>query len=119
MKKYKTSLAQRKASKKWKLLNPEHVKRIYKARVKRGDNCHASRKHLYGITKEQYLDLKKEQKGRCAICGKAFTAPPLVDHNHVTGKIRKLLCCPCNSVIGFAKDSIVILKKAIQYLKEN
>lgn len=40
-----------------------------------------------------------------------------MDHDHTTGKIRGLLCFGCNTGLGKFKDSIVILNKAINYLK--
>ena len=42
-----------------------------------------------------------------------------VDHNHATGKVRKLLCHDCNTMIGKAKEDIQILESAINYLKKH
>jgi Recombination endonuclease VII/HECT-like Ubiquitin-conjugating enzyme (E2)-binding len=42
----------------------------------------------------------------------------LVDHNHKTRKFRGILCNSCNTLLGFSKDSIKILKNAISYLKK-
>ena len=39
-----------------------------------------------------------------------------IDHNHVTGEIRGLLCNACNKGIGFLNDDIRLLKNAIKYL---
>ena len=39
-----------------------------------------------------------------------------IDHNHVTGKVRGILCKSCNLLIGNAKDNVDILKSAIVYL---
>jgi hypothetical protein len=41
-----------------------------------------------------------------------------VDHDHRTGRIRKLLCVRCNNILGFAADDIALLEKAIEYLKQ-
>ena len=66
----------------------------------------------------------EQQNGVCAICGKPETKvqygkiqPLTVDHNHETGKVRGLLCFNCNIAIGKLKDDIVLLEKAIDYLK--
>ncbi|MFM9368075.1 endonuclease domain-containing protein [Streptomyces sp. Da 82-17] len=39
------------------------------------------------------------QRGRCAICG-VSTAACVVDHDHVTGFVRGLLCSTCNLAEG-------------------
>ncbi|MBA3357418.1 MAG: hypothetical protein H0U18_16060 [Pyrinomonadaceae bacterium] len=43
----------------------------------------------------------------------------MVDHDHKTWAIRGLLCCRCNSVIGYAKDNPETLRNAISYLERN
>lgn len=82
-------------------------------------------KSKFGITLEQYDAMLKEQNGVCAICGnpeliinKKTKKPDLlsVDHNHETGKVRKLLCHNCNAGLGHFKDNIVNLNEAINYL---
>lgn len=46
-----------------------------------------------------------------------------IDHDHVTGNIRGLLCNGCNKGLGLFKDDVNILQKAKEYLlctkKEN
>jgi hypothetical protein len=41
----------------------------------------------------------------------------LVDHNHKSRKFRGILCNSCNALLGFCKDRIKVLIKAISYLK--
>lgn len=74
-------------------------------------------KRNFGITVVEYNALFEFQNGLCAICGsdnegKSFC----VDHDHESGKIRGLLCKKCNSGIGFLKDDMNIIKKALFYL---
>lgn len=78
-------------------------------------------KRLYGISKEDYDKLFSAQNGRCAICGKLDWngKNPFIDHNHITGKIRGILCTNCNHALGHMKDDPEILAKAIEYLKRN
>jgi hypothetical protein len=73
----------------------------------------------YGITLETYNQMHKKQDGKCYICGGTNRDGKRlgVDHNHITGKVRKLLCRRCNIVLGAVGDSVVLLKKAMDYLK--
>lgn len=79
--------------------------------------------HNYGITFEQYDAMFQKQGGACAICGNPQPqahkrAKNLsVDHDHVTGKIRGLLCSGCNAGLGQFTDDIARLESAIAYLK--
>lgn len=76
-------------------------------------------KRKFGITEKEYLDLRKEQNDKCAICLGIDKNQRLgVDHNHKTKKIRGLLCTGCNTGIGGLQDSIELLKNAINYLKK-
>jgi len=82
-----------------------------------------------GSTSEQafdnYSNLLELQGGLCAICGKAESAKDKfnkiktlnVDHNHITGEVRGLLCEKCNKGLGFFDDDIVKLNVVIAYLK--
>lgn len=54
----------------------------------------------YGISLEDYDKLFEQQKGVCAICNKGMSRGLDIDHNHITGQIRGLLCNPCNQQLG-------------------
>lgn len=72
----------------------------------------------YGIDPGFYDYLLDQQNGRCAICGALPGRRRLsVDHDHVTGKVRALLCGNCNRGLGYFQDSPEILAKAIEYLR--
>lgn len=74
----------------------------------------------YGIDQEDYNNLLISQNNSCAICGKDKNPNGRalsVDHCHTTGIIRGILCADCNSGIGYFKDSIQALEKAIEYLR--
>lgn len=69
------------------------------------------------------------QSGKCAGCWGEFAHPlvkeakvglkPEVDHNHVTGKVRGLLCRKCNDFLGKVKDNEALLRRLLDYLKRN
>lgn len=71
----------------------------------------------YGITVKDYDNLFESQNGRCAICQKKSNKKLVIDHDHVSGNVRALLCQPCNLMLGFARDNKTILRLAIEYLK--
>jgi hypothetical protein len=71
----------------------------------------------YGVTQRQYDEMFAAQGGRCAICREAFEVLS-VDHDHVTGEVRGLLCPPCNIAIGNLADSPERAIAAARYLKD-
>ncbi len=88
---------------KWRSATPEES-REYRLR------------RIYGLSTEEYNAMYVKQEGKCAIC--ACSRPRLhVDHDHITGKVRGLLCNSCNTLLGVSYDSISILKCAVEYIK--
>ena len=79
----------------------------------------------YGITKEEYLKRLEEQGGVCKVCKDPDAIQTCrggflyVDHHHITGKVRGLLCNKCNDLVGSTDEHTEILKKAIAYIEEN
>src|SRR5271166_6576054 len=82
-------------------------------------------KSRFGITLEQYNEMLTKQNGVCAICKQAETHIDkrvnrprnlAVDHNHITGKVRGLLCFDCNAALGKFNESIELINRAINYL---
>ena len=76
----------------------------------------------FGTSLDYYNELYEKQHGLCAICGKKETREGYilaVDHDHVTGKIRGLLCNNCNTGIGLLQDSYDILISASEYIKRH
>lgn len=83
-------------------------------------------KMKYGISRSDYERMRDEQGGVCAICsGPETSRDPrwsklrelAVDHCHLTGRVRGLLCFACNSGIGKFSDSPDTLRAAAIYLE--
>ena len=79
----------------------------------------------YGMTPQDYTDLFEKQNGVCGVCkepgGKhSMTENLLVDHDHITNRVRGLVCCPCNLMLGKAKadEGNSRLLGALFYLKQ-
>lgn len=71
----------------------------------------------YGITLAQYGKVLKFQGGVCAICNRLPGRTRLsVDHCHVSGLLRGLLCSACNRAIAHFKDDAERLERAAHYL---
>lgn len=69
----------------------------------------------FGLTSWELEALIAAQGGVCAICpdGK----PEHIDHDHGSGRIRGVLCGPCNMGLGLFKDDPARLQVAIGYLR--
>ncbi|HET8911198.1 MAG TPA: endonuclease VII domain-containing protein, partial [Ktedonobacteraceae bacterium] len=84
-------------------------------------------KRVYRITEEAYWLLFQQQMGLCASCGCTETSVDprtgtslrlCVDHNHVTGEIRGLLCHGCNIALGYLQEDPRRIKCLLKYAKE-
>lgn len=67
-----------------------------------------------------YEYVLEDQGGKCAICGR----PPKpggrrlnIDHDHITGAVRGLLCASCNRMLGWARDVAITLDAGGIYLR--
>lgn len=108
---------------------PKYQKYKYRNECRLCYNSHCNRlrrkrnlKLDFNLSVEQYEDMVKAQKNKCAICGiheTELTYKLAVDHDHSTGNLRQLLCAKCNLLLGHANDSIEILKAAIKYLRSH
>ena len=79
-------------------------------------------KYLYGITADDWDQMFADQKGRCASCGihqSEIEIVFFVDHDHETNDVRELLCQPCNSTIGYAKEDPDRLERCAEYMRKH
>jgi hypothetical protein len=123
----------REYQKNWVQKNANHVseyQREYQVDYKNRDDVQFAawvrnlRKN-YQMTPAEFNLMWDQQDGKCVIC-KCKMAPRgrskeavAVDHNHGTGKVRKLLCRGCNHGLGMFKDDPELLFSAAEYLIEN
>lgn len=77
------------------------------------------RLNKYGISGEEFRTILKKQGHKCPICNRDITKNPSVDHDHITGKIRGLICNNCNLAMGNAEDSPDRLRAMAYYLEKN
>ena len=82
------------------------------------------RKTKYGISLEEFDALLEKQQGRCALYAVCGSFEPggrwgtwAVDHDHVTGKVRGLLCQVCNTRRVGSND-IESIQAVIAYLSK-
>lgn len=79
----------------------------------------------YGLTPEQYETMQADQAGVCAIChrmpdgGRGVTRRLVVDHCHVSGSVRGLLCPNCNTAIGLLREDQSSIAAAAEYLRRH
>lgn len=95
----------------------DHSKARYK--IKKAEYKDKKRKNVYGITTAEYNLMLSNQNGTCAICLRVPDKSLCIDHCHVSGKVRGLLCNPCNKGLGLFKDNIDHLNRAIMYLGDS
>jgi DNA-directed RNA polymerase subunit RPC12/RpoP len=112
---------ERARSRKWAAAHPEEVRakdRVWQAANKEKVRVwHRAEK--YGLTADAFDAMRAAQQNKCAICGKEFDREPHVDHDHITGKVRGLLCRKCNSMLGMAGDSRATLLAGADYIGKN
>lgn len=94
----------------WQRENPE----------KRQASLDRFRAKTFNISYEYLIGLYEQQKSCCGICKIHETKKRIklcIDHDHITGKIRGLLCDECNKAIGLLGDSLEIITNAKNYLE--
>lgn len=73
----------------------------------------------YGLEPGDFEMMLSLQDGRCAICNRPPTGrwkTLVIDHDHVTGITRQLLCHFCNLALGYINDDVEVLGKMAAYV---
>lgn len=134
---YKTSLAQREQSRRYRQKHPEKVRAANARLWGRNKDKYLAKQRAYyqenkeyikdrtrwyqiekefGLSQQEYLALLAEQDSVCAMCDKPDPSNRhlAVDHDHTTGEVRGLLCFPCNTFLGRYEQ---LAEAATDYLK--
>lgn len=77
-------------------------------------------KRKWGLTYEAFEALISSQGNKCAICRAPLimrSRSTNVDHDHITGAVRGILCMGCNTGLGKFRDDDTLLGAAIEYLR--
>lgn len=118
------------AARAWQLRNPEKVRENAKRWRQNwtpeqrdlylGRQRERTFKQRYGLTLADYKDMLVKQGGHCVLCSRTPEQERYgrlnVDHCHETGRVRGLLCTPCNHALGMLGDNVAGLQKAVEYL---
>jgi NMD protein affecting ribosome stability and mRNA decay len=99
----------------------QHATKVLEEAQKADARKERNLQRLYGISLDDYEQMFYAQDRRCAICRRPaddFQRDLAVDHNHVTGEVRGLLCPDCNRGLGGFQDDVNLLRKAIKYLQK-
>lgn len=81
----------------------------------------------FGLSVSEYKALLAAQSGRCLVCRRTEKTERstgrkqalAIDHDHVTGQVRGLLCCKCNRAIGLLCDDPQIIRAALRYVESH
>lgn len=85
----------------WRKANPEKVREY---QLKHQPRAQAKK---YGLDVDTVQAIFHAQGGLCGVCGKPLAPWPSakthIDHDHVTGAVRGILCSSCNRYEGWLK----------------
>lgn len=95
------------------------AKKAYETAKRADARKESSLKRHYNISLGEFEVMLANQSGVCAICGRepdGFQRAFAVDHDHITGRVRGILCPDCNRGLGGFQDDPELLRKAAEYL---
>lgn len=75
-------------------------------------------KLIYGLGRPEFDALLIAQSGRCDSCGDPLSKCS-IDHDHLTGRVRALLCNHCNCAVGQVRESPARARAVADYLERH
>lgn len=109
------------ASKRWREKNKGRAREARLARYRAHPERAYERqlRYQYGIELKDRDQMLIAQNFECAGCGASFwDVLPCVDHCHTTGKVRGILCKPCNTSLGAVRDNPATLRRLADYIEK-
>jgi NMD protein affecting ribosome stability and mRNA decay len=93
----------------WVRKNPEQFRQTQRRSIL---------KRKYGLTEQDVENMLAAQDSACLICAASLhDAGFTVDHDHITGRVRGLLCSRCNRLIGLLRDDPAVVRRAASCLR--
>lgn len=77
-----------------------------------------NRMGIVGATLQLFEERLKQQAYKCAICSCDISISATLDHCHVSGNVRGILCNKCNAGLGMFNDELEHIRKAVLYLEK-
>lgn len=92
---------------------------------RKGYSCNTCKNGLdrYGMHRLDMVQLHESQGKQCKLCGVqidmfADRKGGYIDHNHTTGKVRGILCHPCNTSVGYLENKNIDLDLLKTYIMQ-
>ena len=114
------------ATQKWREENREKYLESARESYRKRDPVHVSKvnrarrlKRNYNMTPDEFEVMLTAQGNCCAICKASDPTHTnwAVDHHHATGKVRGILCSPCNVALRKDRDTVEHLRRALEYIE--
>jgi len=106
---------------KWRLKNESKIRVYQSVWYKENPFYNTDRKRLrkFGISSEGVQILSESQNNKCPGCLRNFVdlKRNCVDHDHITNKVRGILCWECNISLGHLHDNPATLRRLANYLE--
>lgn len=77
-------------------------------------------KKKYGLSQSSWDVMWATQGAKCFLCAASLTLGErnhATDHDHLTGKVRSILCAGCNLGIGHLRDDPELMRRAAAYVE--
>ena len=79
---------------------------------------------MTAVTIDEFLDFVLSRQHICECCGKSLdmrvgSTDFAIDHFHDSGRLRGLLCNPCNLALGSFGDDAATVARAKEYLEHH